>query len=179
VASYMMWGMNYTDMAYLKKEHIVSGRVHYRRSKTSKLYDIKITPALNEILEYYIKSDPGSEYVFPILKRDAAEFQYRDIKWSRKRYNTNLKDLAVECKIEEGIPVNMSSNVIRHTFATHAVLLDIPLLAISTMLGHSSVKTTQIYIKELPTNKLDDYNDRIMNGSIKKPKRKKSLQALE
>lgn len=59
----------------------------------------------------------------------------------------------------------MSSYVIRHSFATHASLLDISLLAISVMLGHSSQKTTQIYLQQLPTNKQDEYSYKIMSGS--------------
>ncbi len=37
VVSYMMYGMNYTDMAYLEKEHITDGRIKFRRRKASKL----------------------------------------------------------------------------------------------------------------------------------------------
>jgi integrase/recombinase XerD len=42
------------------------------------------------------------------------------------------------------------------------MLLDIPLTAISSMLGHSSIKTTEIYLKGLPVNILDDYNERLI-----------------
>jgi len=36
LASYMMYGMNFTDMAYLQKKDIVNGRIVYRRRKTSR-----------------------------------------------------------------------------------------------------------------------------------------------
>ncbi|OJV55757.1 MAG: transposase [Bacteroidetes bacterium 43-16] len=158
VASYMMYGMNYTDMAYLEKEHITDGRIKYRRRKTSKLYDIKITPALNKILSYYIALDPSSPFVFPIIKRDTAIAIDKDIKYSRKRYNNKLKEIATGCEIEQ----NLTSYVSRHSFATQAMLQDVPINAISSMLGHSSLKTTQIYLKSLPNNILDNYNERIM-----------------
>jgi len=161
VASYMMYGMNYTDMAFLKRSDIVDGRIKYRRKKTSKLYDIKVSAALEKILSYYIDKNPDSEYVFPILKRDTALLQYRDIEWARKRYNKKLKILAELCKIKE----NLTSYVSRHSFATQAMLLQVPLNAISTMLGHSSLKTTETYLKSLPNNILDDYNKRVMQGS--------------
>ena len=90
VASYMMYGMNYTDMAYLKRDNIVDGRIRYRRSKTSKLYDIKLTPMLNEILSFYLSLDAKDDYVFPIIKRETAIDQNRDIEWARKRYNQKL-----------------------------------------------------------------------------------------
>lgn len=160
VASYMMYGMNYTDMAHLEKEHVTDGRIRYRRRKTSKLYDIKITPALDKILSYYLSLDAESQFVFPIIKRDTAITIEKDIKHSRKRYNKKLKEIAIECEIEQ----NLTSYVSRHSFATQAMMKDVPINAISSMLGHSSLKTTQIYLKSLPNNILDDYNDKIMQG---------------
>jgi integrase/recombinase XerD len=158
VASYMMYGMNFTDMAFLKKANIIDGRIQYRRRKTSKLYDIKITLNLNKILQYYISLDEASPYVFPIIKRDSATHQDKDIQWARKRYNSKLKKLAEKCDIEQ----NLTSYVSRHSFATQAMLQQIPLNAISSMLGHSSLKTTEIYLKSLPSNVLDDYNAKIL-----------------
>jgi len=65
-----------------------------------------------------------------------------------------LKKLAELC----GIDSNLTSYVSRHSFATQAMQKSIPLNAISAMLGHSSIKTTEIYLKSLPSNVLDDYN---------------------
>lgn len=158
LASYMMYGMNYTDMAFLKKADIINARINYRRRKTSKLYDIKINPQLNEILSYYINLNRESHYVFPILKREGLALQHKDIQWARKRYNKKLKTLAGLC----GIETNLTSYVSRHSFATQAMLQEVPLNAISSMLGHSSLKTTEVYLKSLPSSILDDYNAKIM-----------------
>jgi integrase len=177
VASYMMYGMNFTDMAYMTEASLMDGRVQYRRSKTSKLYDIKITPALQEILDYYRSHRKGnSPYLFPIIKRTSAEGQDKDIQWARKRYNKKLKELAKVC----GISANLTSYVSRHSFASQAVLLEIPVLAVSTMLGHSSLKTTQIYLAGLPTQMMDDYHAKILQGKPKpKPEEiaRKEVQA--
>ncbi len=154
IASYMMYGMNFTDMAHLKKTDINGDRITYRRKKTSKLYDIKISNGLNAVLSYYINQQPDTPYVFPILKRDGALLQSRDVQWARKRYNKKLKTLAETC----GITKNLTSYVSRHSFATNAMLSQVPLNAISSMLGHSSLKTTQIYLDSLPTKTLDHYN---------------------
>jgi len=158
VASYLMYGMNFADMAQLRKTDCVDGRVQYRRRKTSKLYDIKITDNLQEILSHYSEQAPESAYVFPIIKRDTAILQARDVQWARKAFNKNLKTIAEKC----GIKQKLTSYVSRHSFATHAMLSEVPVTAISTMLGHSSLKTTEIYLKSLPSNVLDDYNARVL-----------------
>ena len=158
LASYMMYGMNFTDMAFLKKTDVKNGRIIYCRKKTSKIYDIKITKNLENIISFYTKENPDSEYIFPIIKRASSMFQDKDIQWARKRYNKKLKKIAEVC----GIDQNLTSYVSRHSFATQAMLQQVPLNAISTMLGHSSLKTTEVYLKSLPSNILDDYNAKIL-----------------
>lgn len=101
VASYMMCGMNFADMAYLKKSDLINGRIHYRRQKTSKLYDIKITDSLAAIFSHYSQQAPDSLYIFPIIKREGALLQQKDIQWARKRFNDNLKSIAEICNIEQ------------------------------------------------------------------------------
>lgn len=54
-----------------------------------------------------------------------------------KRYNKKLKEVAEKCDIKQ----NLTSYVSRHSFATQAMMQEIPINAISSMLGHSSLKT--------------------------------------
>lgn len=160
VASYMMYGMNFSDMAYLRKENILDDRIKYRRRKTSKLYDIRITENLQTILSHYMNLKKSTGYIFPIIKRSTLIEQDKDIQWARKTYNKKLKTIAELCGIEE----NLTSYVSRHSFATQAMLQEVPINAISAMLGHSSLKTTEVYLKSLPSNILDDYNQLVVGG---------------
>lgn len=157
ICSYLLYGMNFTDMAYLKLENIVDNRLKFRRKKTGKLFDIKITDTLDEILNIYINGKSKEDYIFPIIKRNSPQIQEREIAWERKRYNAGLKEIAKLCGIEQ----KLTTYVSRHTFATQAMLKNIPLEAISAMLGHSKLDTTQIYLKSLPTNILDTYHDKV------------------
>lgn len=155
--SYMLYGMPFMDMAFLKIENLKNGRVVYERKKTSKTYDIKVSEQLYEILKFYRKDKNSHEFIFPIIRRDNPEHQYVDVIRKRKIYNRKLKKLANLCGIEQ----SLTSYVSRHSFATNAMLQDIPLQAISAMLGHSKLNTTQIYLKSLPNEILDEYNERL------------------
>lgn len=161
VISYMLYGMNFFDMGKLTPEHLINGRINYRRNKTSKLYDIKITKPLQKMLDHYL-AESTNGYVFPIIKRKSEEDIAKDIEWARKRYNTKLKKIAEFC----GIQKNLTSYVSRHSFATQALLQKVPLAAISAMLGHSSLKTTQIYLDSLPSDTLDEYNSLILDRRV-------------
>ncbi|SMP30309.1 tyrosine-type recombinase/integrase [Chryseobacterium profundimaris] len=153
MASYLMCGMSFIDMAFLTVEDLKNGRVSYRRKKTSKLYDFIISEQLKQILEYYLKGKSKADFVFPIIKQNKLEKQYKDIADARKKYNVRLKLLAEKC----GIASHLTAYVSRHSFATQAVLQNLPLQAVSQMLGHSSLATTQIYLKSLPNNVMDEY----------------------
>lgn len=155
--SYMTMGMSYIDMVFLRKKDIVDGRIKFQRKKTSKVYDIKVTEQMKAILKFYISKKKQSDFILPVLKRDTLELQYKDAQWGLKNYNKGLKKIADLCSIEE----RLTSYVSRHSFATHALYKNIPLSAISAMLGHSKLSTTQIYLKSLPSNVLDGYQEEL------------------
>ena len=157
IASYMLWGISFMDLAFLRMSNISNGRISYRRRKTEKVYDIPISDQLAEIIAYYAEEKKEEEFIFPIIKREKLEDQYRDIKWARKRYNKGLREIGEQCGIEE----KMTSYVARHSFATQALLNEIPIKAISEMLGHNNLSTTQVYLKSLPSQVLDDYSKQI------------------
>jgi site-specific recombinase XerD len=59
-------------------------------------------------------------------------------------YNGYLKEVAYICEI----PIELSTHIARHTFATTICLdHDVPIETVSKMLGHKSIRTTQIYAK--------------------------------
>ena len=60
--------------------------------------------------------------------------------------NGYLKELGDIC----GIKKNIIMHIARHTFATTVTLSNgVPIETVSKLLGHSSLKTTQIYAKVL------------------------------
>ncbi len=95
--------------------------------------------------------------MLPAIKRKSPIGQYKDIKEARLRYNKNLKELAKLAGIEE----QLSSYVSRHSFASSADDLGIPITAISQMLGHKAIGTTQAYLDHLRKNKMDEYQDQV------------------
>ncbi|MFN3849646.1 MAG: site-specific integrase [Spirosomataceae bacterium] len=63
---------------------------------------------------------------------------------SNQKYNAYLKELADVC----GIKINLTTHIARHTFATTVTLANnVPIETVSEMLGHKSIRTTQIYAK--------------------------------
>lgn len=157
-------GMPFADMSYLKWSNLIDGRIIYERQKTDKPYSIRVTPQLQQILDRYPKQE-NNDYIFPIITKATSEEQYRQVKWARSRYNKKLKKIAELCGIQE----TLTSYVSRHSFASIANTLKVPITNISQMLGHGSIKTTQIYLDSLPNQMIDDATDMVL-GAVQKTK---------
>jgi len=63
-----------------------------------------------------------------------------------------------------GIDENLTSYVSRHSFASIANNLGVPVTAISEMLGHEKLSTTQVYLSSLKKDVLDQYNEQVIAG---------------
>jgi integrase len=150
-------GMNFADIAKLRISDIEQDRIYYKRSKTSKPLSIKLTEATREILSTYIADKSGDQYVFPILKRDTPVHQMMDLYNERKLFNKYLGKMAEALKIDG----KLTSYVARHSWATIAKDLNVPISVISEGLGHEDIKTTQIYLDSFDDEVLDKANQLI------------------
>lgn len=158
--SFYLMGASFVDLAFLKMSDVRADRIEYKRKKTGRLHSIKITSALQEILEPYLKNKTMDDFLLNILSKEAPlKKQFASARNAMKEYNKALKELAALAGISESI----TSYTARHTFATIAKYKGVPVAVISDALGHSDLKTTQIYLDKLDTDTMDAYNDFILS----------------
>jgi len=150
-------GINAIDL--LNAKEIVGGRLEYRRSKTSRLYSIKIEPEAMEIINKY----KGKDYLIDVLDR------YGNYKDFLHRMNENLRKIGeVERKGRGGkkhinsLFPEISSYWSRHTWATIAASINIPKDVIAAALGHGQDSVTDIYI-DFDRNKVDEANRKVID----------------
>ena len=145
-------GINVGDLAALTEEDVVDGRVEYRRSKTGKLYSIKLEPEMLEILERW----KGERHLLRCFDRYAHHHDY----------NRRLREALRRIKGPDGEPVKLdvSSNWARHTWATLCADLDVPDPTITLGMGHTTAghRTTAIYIKR-DRSKVDEANRKVID----------------
>ena len=127
-------GLSYIDVKNLKNEHIQKAFdgtfwIRKKREKTGVQSDVLMLKIAKLILDKY-NGMSGDGYVLPVI--------------SNQNINGYLKEIADVCGIEK----NLTFHVARHTFATTVTLAKgVPLETVSKMLGHTSLKTTQIYAR--------------------------------
>jgi len=128
-------GLAFCDLHNLKIKHISKDEqknkwIKNNRIKTNVTYMVPLLKVPKKIIKKY-KNHPArikEDFVIPRI--------------SNQKYNVYLKELADLCEIDK----NLTSHVARHTFATTITLAEgVNIELISKMLGHSSIKTTQIY----------------------------------
>lgn len=158
--SFYARGMAFVDMAFLKKSDLFNDIICYTRHKTGQTLFIKIEPCIRLIIDKYSSEVRDSQFVFPILKSLDLQENYKQYKNRLRAYNSHLKQLAL--KIGSGI--NISSYTSRHTWASVARNHNIPLSVISAGMGHSSEKTTEIYLKSIENSLVDGANKEILNS---------------
>ena len=161
VFSYYCRGMNFIDLMKLKWSNILGENIYYTRSKTNKQFVIKILEPVNKVLIYYKALQNNSNYVFPLIVNSnmtPTQLENRKAK-TLKKFNKDLKELA---KIA-GVENNLTSYVIRHSYATNMKFLGVSSDIISQSMGHSNVEITQAYLKEFENETLDNENEKLLN----------------
>jgi integrase len=69
--SYLGCGINFIDIAHLKRKNIKDNRLFYSRHKTGKNINFPLQPVAIELIKKY--NSPESEYLFPILNEKVHE----------------------------------------------------------------------------------------------------------
>ena len=154
--SYLSCGINLTDMARIRYCDIFEGRLSYHRQKTGKLISLQLQPMALQIIEKYRKSDATpNDYVFPILDRKVHKtaVQIRDkVRKANKATNKALHKIGEKL----GIPIDLTTYVARHSYATVLKRSGVSTAIISESLGHSSEKVTQIYLDSFENSQIDE-----------------------
>lgn len=120
-------GLSYADLNKFDFKKVINNGDEYfiedTRQKTNEPFHILILPKAYSILEKY-------KFELPKL--------------TNQKYNDYLKVVAGLAEVNK----NLTTHMARHTFATTILLdNDVPLEVVQKLMGHSSIKTTQIYAK--------------------------------
>lgn len=128
-------GVRYSDMNKLKKSLVTSKGVSHlliETEKTKEIVSIKASKKVIGLINGLSQPVPTNQVC-----------------------NKILKQIAILAEIDKNITFHTS----RHTFAVNSLTLGIPLKAVSQLLGHSTIRTTEIYAKYKDAN-IDDFMDR-------------------
>lgn len=150
--SYLMGGINFTDMAFLTDKNIEGERLVYVRQKTKKMIMLPLQEKAIAIINRYRSLQ--RKYIFPILdNRERTPRQIRNRIYDvLANVNGHLADIGKEL----GIELKISSYVARHSYATVLKRAGVSTSVICESLGHSSERVTQIYLDSFDNEQVDE-----------------------
>ena len=127
-------GLAYIDVYNLTEKNIrtsFDGRlwIMTKRQKTNVQSNILLLDVPKMVLNKYKGASPNDK-LLPIL--------------SNQKMNAYLKEVGDLCEVDKELTFHLA----RHTFATTVTLAKgVPIETVSKMLGHTNIKTTQIYAR--------------------------------
>lgn len=156
--SFYCRGMNFIDLMKLNHTNLFENRISYIRTKTGVHLEFKLIPSAQEILNYYSQKS-FNNYLFPLLLNESMtplQLKNREHK-ILGQINKSLKEILQVLEINK----NITFYTARHSFATYLKFNNVSIDAVSEMLGHTNIKTTQSYLSKLPNKKLDTIVDNV------------------
>lgn len=126
-------GLAYIDVSNLTPNHIVTMDdkqwIMTKRQKTSVETNVLLLDIPRAIIAKYSHKTYRDGKLFPVL--------------TNQKTNSYLKEIADLC----GIKKKLTFHLARHTFATMSLSKGVPIESVSKMLGHTNIRTTQIYAR--------------------------------
>ena len=157
---FMLRGMPFVDLAYLRKSDLRGNVITYRRRKTGRPLSVTLTPEAMILVKKYMNRDPSSPYLFPLLRsREGTKEAYREYQLALRSFNQQLMLLGELL----GLGDKLSSYTARHTWATTAYYCEIHPGIISEAMGHSSITVTETYLKPFRSKKIDEANKQVLD----------------
>lgn len=165
-------GMVFKDLYRLTWQMVTNGHISYLRSKTGAPIEVEVVPEIYEIMRRYRRKD--SPYVFPFLHKarkscslsrsfspqwqsssnlGSAYLAYNELseESALRRINRATREIGAII----GLSVPLTTYVPRHTWATLMLEDGHPVELIGQCMGHTSIRTTQIYLSRISSLKVD------------------------
>ncbi len=154
--SFYTRGMSFIDMAYLRKTDLSRGVLTYHRRKTGQQLTIKWERCMHQLVAKY--DTGGSPYLLPIIRPQSRIDERTQYLYASHKVNQCLKVIGARLKLPQPLTMYVS----RHSWASIARSLNVPISVISEGMGHDSEATTRIYLASLSTSVIDKANLKIL-----------------
>ena len=138
-------GLRYSDMMALKWNEIhkaADGKTLYIEHEQVKTKNMVTIPLSNEALKWMPRKSKGDERVFHQLRITS----------------TTVEVVLGESMQEAGIRKHITYHCSRHTAATLLLTLGADLYTVSKILGHRSIRMTEVYAKIVDKKKIETMN---------------------
>ena len=88
ILMFLLRGIPFVDLAYLRKSDLRDNVITYRRRKTGRPLSVTLTPEAMILVKKYMNRDSSSPYLFPFLEsREGTKEAYREYQLALRSFN--------------------------------------------------------------------------------------------
>jgi integrase len=159
----MLRGINLKDLLLLSNKNIKGNRIIYKRAKTGKIYSIKITNEVAEILKQFTLNNTLLGILSDADLLDKEKLVDIHVQ-KRKVINSHLSKIGKMLEVNEAI----STYVFRYSYANIAKQLGYSKDLIAEALGHEyGNSVTGIYLEQFDNDIVDKMNQDLISTVVK------------
>ena len=136
-------GLRVSELTGLNRDHVNLKKEEFSvRGKGSKLRIVFLSPEARDSLEAYLKH---RDDIDPALFVSFPKFPEKSGRKTLRLTPRSIQRLVKHYATKAGIVKDVHPHTLRHSFATDLLQNGADIRSVQTMLGHSSITTTQIY----------------------------------
>lgn len=139
-------GLRVSELANLKKDDVNLEKKEFSvKGKGGKVRVVFMDETARESLKRYLNArDDSSDYLF-ISYGHTDKQKTNNLQLTTGITPRSIQRMIKKYALSAGITKDVTPHVLRHSFATDLLMAGADLRAVQTLLGHSSITTTQIY----------------------------------
>jgi len=138
-------GLRLKEATHLRAGDIDAERklVHIRNSKGAKDRVLPLPDITLRGLRAYYKTHRNPEWVFPALGQNMSKYAGT----AKKPVSDNGVQGVLRRTVKKlGIKKHVHPHVFRHSYATHLIEANVPILHVQKLMGHTDIKSTMVYL---------------------------------
>lgn len=155
---FLLRGMPFVDLAFLRKCDLQGNTITYRRRKTGRSLTVIVGNEAMAIIRRYMVEDVDFPYLLPIIK-SPGQNEYLQYTRMLRNVNYQLSRLVARLRLKEAL----STYTARHTWATTALQRNYNTGLICDAMGHSSVKVTETYFQRFREEEINRMNRSVVS----------------
>lgn len=158
---FMLRGINFTDLALMTTDNVKNGRIVYYRSKTHKLYSVKMLQPVEQIIKTH-RSDVNDLLLCILSENDYTNKKKlpEQIMQRRRVLNNWLQKIGTTLELDE----QLTTYTFRYSHANICRELGYSKDLISQSLGHSyGLRVTDAYLNDYDMGLIDRMNEHVVN----------------
>ncbi len=137
-------GLRVSELVSLNRDQIDLERKEFGvRGKGNKLRVVFLSDTAAEWIERYLKS--RQDNFKPLFIRHSGNVDIRNNGEGMRLTARSIQRIVAKYAKRAGLPIEATPHTLRHSFATDLLISGADIRSVQEMLGHESIRTTQVY----------------------------------